>query len=946
MLLILASEGTLNSTIIQIRAFKSAVSIREESLLKIFRAGLLLSLGATVKEGIARRMSDIKLSLKAISRASYLNLLSVISVALAAALLRSLPLRWGAYLSEFDPYLQYRITDYVVKNGFPAYFSWYDTMSWYPWGRDMVTQNYPGMAFTAAILYLFLQSIGVQVTVLQLCVIFPVILGTATCVVLYLFAKDLWGRGVGIFSSLFLAFSSSHIFRTAAGFFDDETIGIFAMILSFHFYLRAISPERSFRSSLICALLSGASLAYLASGWGAFRYPMSLIALFSIVLVVLGRYSSRLLPAYGVTFGFAFLIMTQIPQLGFAALKEWSTLAIPGIFIVLCGCEFSRRAKTSQMRIGGTIAFLLLLFVAGFVLWQQGLIAQLGSKFWTVIYPSTRVDMPIVESVAEHRMATWASFYHEFGMLTLLGIFGFYFAGQRRRNKDIFIILFGISSIYFAASLVRLSLILAPALVLLASITVNQLATPALDIIRETVIFPRKKIRFTTRVGREFGVAILLVLLLIITPTFSGATRAAYAPATIVTSSLPTVTQAPQDWLEALTWMRDNLPDNAVVFSWWDYGYWITIVGGKHSLADNGTMNTTQISVIGRTFLSDFDLALPILKRYNVTHVALLVTWYMRDNIVRFYGYGEDSKWYWMARISNDSVLDGEAVHYYSRRVGEGESAYTRYDRVTTVADKVVSNRTIVNNVGISNSTLLGLLMSGAYSPGAGNEFYRPAFVSSNKFVLVYEVKYLTMTNLALNLAKMNVSYPEKVELSGTLADDKSRPLGNYTVHIQYSEDKGRTWLSMKDVNTAMDGTYRYVWDPTVGEYLVRARWNGLPDRYASATSPSRTLNILKGTPIVKLSVEPTTVSFGKNVSIDVRITPPLSEGTVTFEISKDNKTWVPKIVGDPLKGIFTPKWLPEDPGVYYVRASWAGTKEYAATTSQTIVVTVGEKTQ
>jgi len=96
----------------------------------------------------------------------------------------------------------------------------------------------------------------------------------------------------------------------------------------------------------------------------------------------------------------------------------------------------------------------------------------------------------------------------------------------------------------------------------------------------------------------------------------------------------------------------------------------------------------------------------------------------------------------------------------------------------------------------------------------------------------------------------------------------------------------------------------------------------------------------------VKLSVESTTVSFGKNVSIDVRITPPLSEGTVTFEISKDNKTWVPKIVGDPLKGIFTPKWLPEDPGVYYVRASWAGTKEYAATTSQTIVVTVGEKTQ
>jgi dolichyl-diphosphooligosaccharide--protein glycosyltransferase len=913
--------------------------------LKIFRAGSLHALGTAVKEGITRRMSDLKLSLTSIPRASYLNLLSIIAIAVAAALLRSLPLRWGAYLSEFDPYLQYRITDYVVKNGFSAYFSWYDTVSWYPWGRDMATQNYPGMAFTAAMLYQFLQSVGVQITLLQLCVVFPIIMGTATCIVLYLFAKDLWGRGVGLFSALFLAFSSSHIFRTAAGFFDDETIGIFAMILSFHFYLKATSPECSFRSSAIYALLSGASLAYLASGWGAYRYPISLIALFSIVLVVLGRYSSRLLPAYGITFGFAFLIMTQIPQLGFTALKEWSTLAIPGIFLILCGYDLSRRAKTRQMKIGAAAAFLLLLVVAGLVLWHQGLITQLGSKFWTVISPSTRVDMPIVESVAEHRMATWASFYHEFGMLTLLGIFGFYFAAQRRRNNDIFIVLFGISAIYFAASLVRLSLILAPALALLAAISVNQLATPALDIIRETVIFPRKKIRFATRVGREFGVAILLVLLLIITPTFGGAARAAYAPATIVTSSLPTVTQSPQDWLEALTWMRDNLPDNTVVFSWWDYGYWITIVGGKHSLADNGTINTTQISVIGRTFLTDSDKALPILKRYNVSHVALLVTWYIKDNTVRFYGYGEDSKWFWMARISNDSTLDGETVHYYSRRVGEGQSAYTRYDRVMTVADKIVSNRTIIDNVGVSNSTLLGLLMSGAYSPSAGNEFFRPAFISSNKFVLVYEVKYLAMANLVLNLGKMNVSYPEKVEFSGMLTDDKSRPLGNYTLRLQYSEDKGRTWLPIKDVTTAMNGTYRDVWAQSAGEYLVRARWDGLPDKYASIMSSPQALNIAKGTAEVSLSVEPTMVSFGNNVSFSVRISPPLSEGLVTVELSNDNKTWTPKIVGDPVRGIFTPNWSPENTGTYYTRASWAGTKDYAAATSKVIVMTVSEKT-
>ena len=76
---------------------------------------------------------------------------------------------------------------------------------------------------------------------------------------------------------------------------------------------------------------------------------------------------------------------------------------------------------------------------------------------------------------------------------------------------------------------------------------------------------------------------------------------------------------------------------------------------------------------------------------------------------------------------------------------------------------------------------------------------------------------------------------------------------------------------------------------------------------------------------------------------MDVRISPPLSVGLVNFEASLDNLTWVPVIVGQPAEGVWTPTWTPEDVGVYYIRASWAGTEEYAPMISEILVVTVHE---
>jgi dolichyl-diphosphooligosaccharide--protein glycosyltransferase len=56
---------------------------------------------------------------------------------------------YGPVIHEFDPYFNYRATEYLYANGWKAFSEWFDYMSWYPLGRPVGTTIYPGMQVTA-----------------------------------------------------------------------------------------------------------------------------------------------------------------------------------------------------------------------------------------------------------------------------------------------------------------------------------------------------------------------------------------------------------------------------------------------------------------------------------------------------------------------------------------------------------------------------------------------------------------------------------------------------------------------------------------------------------------------------------------------------------------------------------------------------------------------------
>jgi dolichyl-diphosphooligosaccharide--protein glycosyltransferase len=617
-----------------------------------------------------------KLRIK-VSHGSIITFSALMLILFIAFVVRIFPMRWeiqtgSMHLSEFDPYFQYRFTEYIVKNGFISWAwptQWVDTYRWYPDGINVARTGYPGLPFTAAFLYNIVSALGANIDLMDFCAFLPAIMGMMACFAIYFLGKDFGGTHVGLFAAIFLALSPSYLQRTSLGFFDDEIIGIFSFVLFLITFLRAIEEDRPAISSFKYAIGSGLVLGYFCAGWGAAFYPIGATVLFVFVLILLKRYTQRLLLSYSLTFGLGLFIAINVPRLAPVYLTTAPMLPVAGVLVLLCIYEVSRALAVTKWKVIFIIAFLAMLIVGFSVLWQLGYMQNVAGKFWSVINPFIREISPLTESVAEHRITAWGSIYYEFGVGILFFVAGFFFIVRNLNNRNLFLLILGLTSIYFASSMVRLLVLVAPIFGLLSGIGITGILKPFITLLKEPPKILTKKKYSLEHVGKEFsGTAVFLIFIVLMTnfafsPQYGGMPKVlkqAYAPITITAASLPLVPSEPITvWMDALIWMKNNLPATTIICSWWDYGYWLTILGNVTSLADNATINGTQIGLIGRTYLSNETQSVRILKeQFNgpngpPTYILVFATFYSTSQDAN-YG-GDEGKWTWMARIANSS---------------------------------------------------------------------------------------------------------------------------------------------------------------------------------------------------------------------------------------------------------------------------------------------------
>ena len=71
-----------------------------------------------------------------------------------------------------------------------------------------------------------------------------------------------------------------------------------------------------------------------------------------------------------------------------------------------------------------------------------------------------------------------------------------------------------------------------------------------------------------------------------------------------------------------MQWLRENTSEDAVIASWWDYGYWISTLAERKTLADNSTLLDWQIRKMAAMYMSTPEDAWQILMSDTKTDVS------------------------------------------------------------------------------------------------------------------------------------------------------------------------------------------------------------------------------------------------------------------------------------------------------------------------------------
>ncbi|CAN6993299.1 unnamed protein product [Brassica oleracea var. botrytis] len=397
----------------------------------------------------------------------------------------ALVIKYESVIHEFDPYFNYRVTQFLSKNGIYEFWNWFDDRTWYPLGRVIGGTVYPGLTLTAGTIWWVLNSLNIPLSVETVCVFTAPVFSAFASWATYLLTK---GSGAGLTAAALLAMVPSYISRSVAGSYDNEAVAIFALIFTFYLYIKTLNT-----GSLFYATLNAIAYFYMGRlriilhvcSWGGYTFIINLIPMNVLLCIVTGRYSPRLYIAYAPLVVLGTLLAALVPVVGFNAVLTSEHFASFLVFIIIHVVALVYYIKgilsPKMFKVAATLVVSIGLVVCLIVVAVlMALVASSPTGGWSgrslsLLDPTYASKyIPIIASVSEHQPPTWPSYFMDINVLAFLVPAGIVACFSPLSDASSFVVLYIVMSVYFSEVMVRLMLVLAPAACIMSGIARSQ----------------------------------------------------------------------------------------------------------------------------------------------------------------------------------------------------------------------------------------------------------------------------------------------------------------------------------------------------------------------------------------------------------------------------------------------------------------------------------------
>ena len=511
---------------------------------------------------------DLKTEIGA--RREYLLLFAVFLIALA---LRLTTARYDLLLGA-DPWYHFKIANILLETG---KYPMYEYYSRYPFGESVGSP--PGLYYTSVYLYKLIGFTGISF--FRIFQLLPAIIGSFVIVPLYLLSKELYIKKIGFLTALLFAISPAGIERGLAGFYRGDAFMLFTMLFAFYFFI--CSTKKNTYYSLPAALFVFFS-GLLWSGWPFVFAILTLAFIFGVLAnYYQNRNSNELIISYTITCGLGLLLLFLF-KLGFYRYEE--SLKETGIFILgfkilliviasMIILEIINRSlKKQTLKPWIPVAFLLITLVAAY---NGGYFQRILEEYHRSLESVRGIGLTLVYlpthvwrlGISEQQAVNLDNLTHIYSVLLVIFPIGSLFVLKERLS---FTKAFSLAFVAISASL------------LIFQIRFAFLAAPALCLLGAFVLY-----YLLMRGNWKRYASMILVFSFVFANT--------YAAASFSSSIEPLVSD---DLNEALTWIKQNTPEDSVVLSWWDYTGPILAIADRRTVthtAPSGIVESTSLAL-------------------------------------------------------------------------------------------------------------------------------------------------------------------------------------------------------------------------------------------------------------------------------------------------------------------------------------------------------------